>query len=76
MTVAGEGGAIPQWAPHTKATRKVRRVHPGHAERLAAALRGLGGLSEGDRDRILSGRARKRRDHQKVSAFYYDERGA
>jgi hypothetical protein len=30
----------------------------------------------GDRDRNLAGRARKRRDHQKVSAFYYDATGA
>jgi WhiB family transcriptional regulator, redox-sensing transcriptional regulator len=29
-----------------------------------------GGLSEGERDKILSGRARKRRDHQKIAAFY------
>ena len=38
-------------------------------------LLGQGGLSEGDRDRILSGRARKRRDHQKVAAFYYGATG-
>ena len=29
-----------------------------------------GGLSEGDRDKILSGRAHERRDHQKVAGFY------
>jgi WhiB family transcriptional regulator, redox-sensing transcriptional regulator len=29
-----------------------------------------GGLSEGERDKILSGWARKRRDHQKIAAFY------
>jgi hypothetical protein len=39
------------------------------------AFASWGGLSEGDRDKILSGRARKRRDHRKIAAFYYDATG-
>jgi WhiB family transcriptional regulator, redox-sensing transcriptional regulator len=35
-----------------------------------------GGMTEGERDRMLSGRARQRRDHQKVTAFYDDEASA
>jgi hypothetical protein len=34
--------ALPPWARHWDATSKVWRIHPGYAERLAAALRGLG----------------------------------